>query len=148
MDKKYDIVVVSGGFDPLHKGHIRLFKAAKSLGHKVILGLNSDKWLVEKKGKVFMNWSERAEILRALSDVDEVLSFDDRDGTALGILVRVKQLYPECSLVFANGGQKTAENVPETGYCNAYKIDMMFNMGGGKVQSSSNLIDGACKIDN
>ena len=75
--KKYDIVVVSGGFDPIHKGHIRLFKAAKSLGHKVICGLNSDMWLVNKKGKAFMSFSERSEILQSIRYIDDVISFKD-----------------------------------------------------------------------
>jgi cytidyltransferase-like protein len=141
MDKKYDIIIVSGGFDPLHKGHVRLFKAAKNNGHKVILGLNSDKWLVEKKGKAFMDWAERAEILRELRNIDEVISFNDSDGTALDLLSRVKQLYPELSIAFANGGEKKESTLPEAGFCSAYKIDLLFNMGGSKVQSSSDLIN-------
>ena len=71
-NKKFDIVVVSGGFDPVHKGHIRMFKGAKNLGHKVICGLNSDKWLVNKKGKSFMSFSERAEILESIKYIDDI----------------------------------------------------------------------------
>ena len=141
MDKQYDIVIVSGGFDPLHKGHIRLFKAAKNRAHKVILGLNSDNWLVMKKGKSFQNWAERAEILRELSSIDEVMSFNDSDGTALDLLVRVQRLYPELSIAFANGGTRNSQNTPEAGFCAAYQIELLFNMGGSKVQSSSELIN-------
>ena len=79
IDKKYDIMILSGGFDPIHKGHVRMFKAAKNMAHKVILGLNSDSWLVRKKGKTFMNWAERAEILRGFKYIDEVVAFNDDD---------------------------------------------------------------------
>jgi len=142
--KKYDIVVVSGGFDPIHKGHIRLFKAAKSLGHKVICGLNSDMWLVNKKGKTFMSFSERSEILQSIRYIDDVISFkDDSDGSAIELLVRVKSLYPEKNISFANGGDREEGNTPEKGFCDAYNIDMLWNIGGNKVQSSTNLINRA-----
>lgn len=136
--KKYDIVVLSGGFDPLHRGHIRLFKAAKSMGYKIIVGLNSDKWLVKKKGQVFMNYAERAEILNAIQYIDEVMSFNDEDGTAMELLYRIKTLYPECSIAFGNGGNTTPENVPEKTYCKAYKIDMLWNLGGGLIKKAFN----------
>jgi D-beta-D-heptose 7-phosphate kinase/D-beta-D-heptose 1-phosphate adenosyltransferase len=142
--KKYDIVVVSGGFDPVHKGHIRMFKAAKSLGHKVVCGLNSDQWLVNKKGRAFMSFSERAEILESIRYIDDVLSFkDDSEGSAIELLIRVHSLYPEKSIAFANGGDRVDGNTPEKGFCNAYSIDMLWNMGGGKIQSSSELIEKA-----
>lgn len=140
--KKYDIIVVSGGFDPIHKGHIRLFKASKSMAHKVICGLNSDQWLVNKKGKSFMSFAERAEILNSVRYVDEVISFKDNDeGSAVELLVRIKSLYPELSIAFANGGDRVDGNTPEKGFCNAYNIDMLWNIGGGKVQSSTDLIN-------
>lgn len=131
---KYDIVIVSGGFDPVHKGHIKLFKAAKKLGIKVICGLNSDKWLVNKKGKVYMNFSERKEILESIRYIDEVISFgDDDSGTAINLLMRIQMLYPEASIAFANGGDRVEENTPEKGFCRAYNIDMLWNVGGGKI---------------
>ena len=139
-EKKYDIMILSGGFDPVHKGHVRMFKAAKNMAHKVIVGANSDGWLVRKKGKAFMNWSERAEILKAFKYVDEVMNFNDVDGGAMDLLTRIQRLYPECSLAFGNGGDRTAGNIPEKGYCDAYNIDLVFNVGGGKVQSSSTLV--------
>tara|TARA_B110000503_G_scaffold116012_1_gene174718 strand:+ start:324 stop:758 length:435 start_codon:yes stop_codon:yes gene_type:complete len=138
--KKYDIVVISGGFDPVHKGHIRLFKGAKGLGHKVIVGLNSDKWLVNKKGKPFMNFTERSEILNAFQYVDEIMDFQDEDGTAIELLIRIQRLYPKCNIAFANGGDREKTNTPEQGFCYAYNIDMLWKVGGGKVQSSSELI--------
>jgi len=139
IDKKYDIMILSGGFDPIHKGHVRMFKAAKNMSHKVILGLNSDNWLVRKKGKTFMNWAERAEILRGFKYIDEVVSFNDDDESAMDLLVRIQRLYPECSLSFGNGGDRTERNIPEMAYCGAYNIALEFYVGGGKVQSSSSL---------
>jgi len=141
MDKKYDIVIISGAFGPIHRGHVRLFKGAKAIGHKVILGLNSDQWVVDKRGKVFMDWAERAEVLREFRNVDDVMSFDDSDGTALDLIMRVKKLYPEMKIAFANGGGRTEKNTPESGMCSAYGIDMVFNAGGGIVQSSTDIIE-------
>jgi cytidyltransferase-like protein len=141
MDKKYDIVIISGAFGPIHRGHVRLFKGAKAIGHKVILGLNSDQWVVDKRGKVFMDWAERAEVLREFKNVDDVMSFDDSDGTALDLILRVKKLYPEMKIAFANGGGRTENNTPESGMCSAYGIDMVFNAGGGIVASSTQIIE-------
>jgi len=143
--KKYDIMILSGGFDPIHKGHVRLFKAAKNMADKVIIGLNSDKWLVKKKEKVFMNYAERAEILMAFKYVDQIIAFNDDDGTAMDLLVRIQRLYPECNLAFGNGGNRTENNVPEKGFCNAYKIDLIWQLGGGKVQNSDKLIEALIK---
>jgi len=140
-DKKYDIVIISGAFGPIHRGHVRLFKGAKSIGHKVVLGLNSDAWVVKNRGQVFMDWSERAEVLREFRNVDEVVSFNDSDGTALDLIMRVKQLYPELKIAFANGGSRNEKNTPESGMCAAYGIDMVFNAGGGIVASSTKLIE-------
>lgn len=140
-DKKYDIVIISGAFGPIHRGHVRLFKGAKAIGHKVILGLNSDEWVVNNRGQVFMDWAERAEVLREFSNVDEVFSFNDTDGTALDLISRVKQLYPGLKLAFANGGNRTQSNTPEKGMCNAYGIDMIFNAGGGIIASSTEIIE-------
>ena len=140
--KKYDIVIVSGGFDPVHKGHVRMFKEAKTLGYKVICGANSDQWLVNKKGKAFMSFAERSEILKAFEDIDEVMSFqDDIEGSAINLLTQVQQLYPNCTIAFANGGDRTNKNTPEKGFCTAYNIDMIWNVGGGKIQSSSELLE-------
>lgn len=138
--KKYDIMILSGGFDPVHKGHVRMFKAAKNMARKVIVGINSDAWLVRKKGKSFMNFAERAEIVNAFRYVDEVMMFSDNDDTAIQLLTHIQQLYPNCSIAFGNGGDKTESNVPEKGFCNAYNIDMVYKLGGGKIQSSSELI--------
>ena len=107
------IVLVTGGFDPLHSGHIAYFKAAKSLGNKLIVGLNSDEWLTRKKCKPFMQFNERIEIINELSVVDEVISFDDSDDTACGAIYKTLATKPGVEIVFANGGDRVDGNVPE-----------------------------------
>ncbi len=144
-DKKYDIVILSGGFDPIHKGHVRMFKAAKNMAYKVIVGCNTDEWLVKKKGKAFMNYAERSEIVKAFKYVDEVMAFNDGDGSAIDLVMRVQGLYPTFSIAFGNGGDRTEKNTPEKGFCESYNIDMLYHVGGNKVQSSSELIEHGLK---
>ena len=107
------IVLVTGGFDPLHSGHIAYFKAAKELGDILIVGLNSDEWLERKKGRAFMPWNERLCIINNLSMVDEVYTFDDEDNSAKHFIQQVQAHYPGSELIFANGGDRTANNIPE-----------------------------------
>lgn len=133
-------VAVSGGFDPIHIGHIRLFKQAKMLGDELIVILNNDNWLMDKKGFVFMSQDERREILLALRDVDGVVITDhqpgDTDRSVTNVLAAIRPA------IFANGGDRKLDNIPETGVCEEYGIEMLFNLGeGGKVQSSSWLTD-------
>ena len=98
------IIIVSGGFDPIHSGHIAYFKSARSHGDKLLVALNSDAWLENKKGKFFMPFNERKAIIDSISCVDEVIDFDDDDkGTAINALEKVKILYPDDNLFFANG---------------------------------------------
>lgn len=127
--KTYDIIVISGGFDPLKRGHINLFRSAERLGYKIILGLNSDEWLVQNNGKVNMCWADRSHILRSIKYIDEVIHFNDLDGTAVDLLTKVKQLYPTMKIAFANGGEMTEDVLPEKGFCKAYGIDMLWNIG-------------------
>ena len=108
------IIVVSGGFDPIHSGHIAYFKSAKKLGDKLIVALNSDNWLINKKGKYFMPFGERKEIVENLSVVDQVIDFDDDDlGSATKALIKIKEMYPDDEITFANGGDRNKENIPE-----------------------------------
>ena len=99
------IVLVTGGFDPIHSGHIAYFKSAKKLGDKLVVGLNSDKWLVQKKGSAFLPINERTEIVSNLSVVDETIEFeDDEYNSAANAITVVAEKYPNHKIIFANGG--------------------------------------------
>ena len=139
-----NVIIVSGGFDPVHKGHIRMFREAANLGHQVIVGLNSDEWLSRKKGKPFMIWEARAEILESCKFVNQVLPFDDDDETADDLIKKVCSLYRDLdvNVYFANGGDRGKGNVPELDVCKDLNVVMLWGIGGGKIQSSSWLING------
>ena len=129
------VVAVSGGFDPLHVGHVRMMQEARKLGTRLVVIVNGDEFLVRKKGYAFMPLAERMEILRALRDVDEVVAVVDADQTVCETLRLVK---PH---VFANGGdRRDMADIPEAGVCRELGIEMVFTVGGGKVQSSSDLV--------
>ena len=101
------IIIVSGGFDPIHSGHIAYFKSARKLGDKLIVALNSDEWLANKKGKFFMPFFERKAIVKNLSCVDLVIDFEDDElGSATNALYKIKEMYPDDKLIFANGGDR------------------------------------------
>lgn len=132
------IIIVSGGFDPLHSGHIAYFKSAKELGDKLIVALNSDEWLVKKKSKFFMPFLERKEIVESLSCVDQVIDFkDDELGSATNALIKVKEMFPEDEIVFANGGDRNKENIPEM---SVNDIEFKFGVGGDDKRNSSSWI--------
>ena len=131
------IVVVSGGFDPVHSGHIRLIKAARLLGDQLIVGINSDEWLARKKGRAFMPWPERLSVLNNLKPVDEVYTFDDEDGTACHLLQQVRAHYPNDKIVFANGGDRTPDNIPEMSIPG---VEFAFGVGGADKANSSSWI--------
>ena len=133
------IVLVTGGFDPLHSGHIEYFKEARQLGDKLIVGLNSDAWLARKKGRAFMPGHERSAIIENLKMVDGVILFNDDDNTAVEAIKNVKQLYPNDQVIFANGGDRNAGNIPEM-----LIPDVLFKFGVGgtnKANSSSWILD-------
>jgi D-beta-D-heptose 7-phosphate kinase/D-beta-D-heptose 1-phosphate adenosyltransferase len=133
--KKKKVIAVSGGFDPVHIGHIRMFKESKKYAKKLVVILNSDDFLKRKKGFVFMPFHERKEVLESIKYVDKVVAAIDKDQTVCKTLEWLK---PD---IFANGGDRTSDNIPEFETCKKYKIEMMFNVGGGKVESSSKLIE-------
>ena len=139
-----NIIILSGGFDPVHKGHIRMFREAANLGANVIIGLNSDEWLSRKKGKPFMSWSERAEILESCKFVNQVWSMVDDDDTASDIIKQVARTYKDkdVNIYFANGGDRGKGNVPEMDICKDLNVVMLWGIGGCKIQSSSWLING------
>lgn len=131
-------VLVSGGFDPIHKGHVRLFKAAKELGTELIVVVNNDNWLRAKKGYAFMSELERVEIIESIRYVDKVfLTRHNVNDTDTSICHMIAELRPD---VFANGGDRVEGNIPEYELCNSLSIQMAFNVGGGKVNSSSELV--------
>ncbi len=132
----YTVAVVSGGFDPVHSGHISMINDAAVLGRVVVL-LNSDEWLTRKKGKPFMPFAERKNILENFKNVTMVLGFDDSDNTAIDGLERVKALYPNHPIVFCNGGDRTKENIPEM---QVDGITFAFGIGGSHKANSSSWI--------
>lgn len=134
------VVLVTGGFDPLHSGHIAYFKAAKALGNYLVVGLNSDEWLTRKKGKPFMPWSERAEIIKNLSVVDEVIPFNDNDNSAKDAIYKLINRYSEQKLIFANGGDRTPDNIPEYIYKDTPWVQFEFGVGGSDKKNSSSWI--------
>ena len=132
------IIIVSGGFDPIHSGHIAYFKSAKDLGDKLIVALNSDAWLVNKKGKFFMPFLERKAIVENLACVDLVVDFEDDElGSATNALIKVKEMYPDDQIIFANGGDRNKENIPEMSVDN---ISFQFSVGGDNKKNSSSWI--------
>lgn len=131
------IVLVTGGFDPIHSGHIAYFKAAKALGNKLIVGVNSDNWLMNKKDRPFMPYEERANIVRNLKFVDEVIAFDDQDGTAIQAIRKVKANYPNENIIFANGGDRNEDNIPEM---EERDVTFIFGVGGSEKKNSSSWI--------
>ena len=133
------VVLVTGGFDPLHSGHIAYFKAARQLGDKLVVGLNTDAWLERKKGRAFMPISERTPIIQNLSMVDHCVLFNDDDNTSIEAIKNVKMMYPDADIIFANGGDRTAENIPEMVFDD---VTFEFGVGGdNKANSSSWILD-------
>jgi cytidyltransferase-like protein len=132
------LIVVSGGFDPIHSGHIAYFRSAKSLGDKLIVALNSDAWLEKKKGKYFMPLHERKTIVEAIKYVDEVISFeDDEIGSCINALETIKKNYPNEEIYFANGGDRNGKNIPEM---SVLDIKFLFSVGGDDKKNSSSWI--------
>ena len=132
MKKK--LIAVSGGFDPMHKGHVRMIREASKHGDVVVI-LNSDDWLERKKGYKFMNFEERSYIARSIKGVILTSGVDDHDGTVCEALRRIKPDF------FANGGDRYDTNTPEMDVCKELGIEMLWNIGGGKEQSSSSLVN-------
>ena len=135
------IVLVTGGFDPLHSGHIAYFRAAKQLGDTLVVGVNSDAWLIRKKGRAFMPWLERMNIVKNIKDVDSVLEFNDDDGSAKQAIKLARQTWPDHRIVFANGGDRTDANIPEMEFEDA-NLEFVFGVGGfNKANSSSWILE-------
>jgi len=139
-NKKEIVVAVSGGFDPIHIGHVRMFKEAKALGDKLVVIMNNDNWLKKKKGFAFMPEKERAELIRNIKWVDDVILTGHKPNPSdMYVCAELKKLKPD---IFANGGDRKLDNIPEVPVCEEIGCKMVFNVGrGGKIQSSSRLLE-------
>lgn len=133
------VVLITGGFDPLHSGHIAYIKAARSLGSILVVGVNSDAWLERKKGRAFMPFSERSEIIKNLHQVHRVIEFNDDDETAKDAIIQTRKLFPMDEIIFANGGDRTADNIPEMDVKDN-KLIFKFGVGGENKKNSSSWI--------
>lgn len=131
------IVLCTGGYDPLHSGHTAYFRAARELGDKLIVGVNSDAWLTRKKGRAFMPWEERANIIGHMHVVDRVINFNDDDGSSIDAIRKVKEIFPNHQIIFANGGDRTANNIPEMVFDD---VEFVFGVGGEDKKNSSSWI--------
>ncbi len=133
-----NIVVVSGGYDPIHSGHIAYFKAAKALGDELIVGINSDEWLIRKKGKAFMPMHERQAVVQSIRYVDYAIQFNDDDDSAILLLKLVKQTWPNDKIIFANGGDRNESNNREI---SVEDVKFVYGVGGSmKLNSSSKIL--------
>ena len=133
------VVIVSGGFDPIHSGHIEHFKEAKKLGDILIVGLNSDEWLTRKKGKPFMPIEERMAVIRELRMVDSAVAFNDDNNSSIDLIKNTLVLFDD--VLFANGGDRTQDNIPEIDeFDKDPRVQFAFGVGGTHKQNSSSWI--------
>ena len=136
-----ELVLVRGGFDPIHSGHIYLIQEASKYGDVIVL-LNSDKWLREKKGREFLPFVERETIMKSIKNVIDVLSFDDSDKTCVDGINKVIKKYPNHKIIFANGGDRNNETTPrpEKKFCDENNITTIWEIGGKNKSNSSSQI--------
>ena len=133
------VSLVTGGFDPIHSGHISYFERAKDLSNYLVVGINTNEWLTRKKGQYFLPWIERAEIIRHLDMVDAVISWDDEDDSALGAIAKCLEISEQ--VVFCNGGDRTKTNIPEAmGYADDPRVEFKYGIGGEDKMNSSSWI--------
>ena len=136
------VAVVSGGFDPLHPGHVKMFADARKYGQIVIAGINSDDWLTRKKGKPFMKFEDRHYLVQSNQYVDLAMGFNDDDDTAINLLYKVSQAFSDCFITFCNGGDRGDSNTPEYDHFKSdSRFHCAFGVGGDyKYASSSDLL--------
>ena len=136
------VSLVTGGFDPIHSGHISYFKRAKDLSNYLVVGVNTEEWLTRKKGQYFQSWKERAEIIRHLDMVDAVISWDDEDNSASGAIAKCLEIAE--TVIFANGGDRGKDNTPEVDkYGDHPCVEFAWGIGGDdKMNSSSWILHG------
>lgn len=140
MNSVNDIVVFTGGFDPVHSGHIACINDARQYG-RIVLGLNSDEWLIRKKGKPFMNFSERKSVLEQFKNILAVIGFDDSDDSSCDAISKVLDLFPNSKIIFVNGGDRKSTNTPEFNrFKDNPRVEFKFGVGGENKQNSSRWI--------
>ena len=133
------VSLVTGGFDPIHSGHIRYFERAKDLSNYLVVGLNGDPWLKRKKGQYFQSWTERADIIRHLNMVDAVVSWDDVDDSACGAIEKCLEISQ--TVVFCNGGDRAKDNTPELDkFGDNDRVKFEWAVGGTEKMNSSSWI--------
>ena len=133
------VSLVTGGFDPIHSGHVAYFERAKDLSDYLVVGLNTNEWLTRKKGQYFLPWIERAEIIRHLDMVDAVISWDDSDESACGAIAKCLEISE--TVIFCNGGDRIKTNTPEIrGYGDDARVEFKFAIGGDDKMNSSSWI--------
>ena len=134
-----NIILISGGFDPIHSGHIKLINDASKYGDVIVL-LNSDEWLRNKKGKEFLSFDERKIIMKNIKGVIDVIEFDDSDKTCIDGIKKAKSLYKNNIIKFANGGDRNNENTAEKEFCDKNDVETLFGIGGNDKSNSSSWI--------
>ena len=133
------VVIVSGGFDPIHSGHIEHFKEAKKLGDILIVGLNSDEWLTRKKGKPFLPLEEILAVVKSMRPVDSAVPFNDDNDSSIDLIKKALVLFDD--VLFANGGDRTQDNIPEIyEFDKDPRVQFAFGVGGSHKQNSSSWI--------
>ena len=133
------VSLVTGGFDPIHSGHLRYFERAKDFSDYLVVGLNGDPWLKRKKGQYFQCWTESADIIRHLDMVDAVISWDDADDSAIGAISKCLEISDK--VIFCNGGDRIKTNIPEIlGYGDDPRVEFKFGIGGEDKMNSSSWI--------
>ncbi len=125
----------------MHVGHLRMIQESAKMAQIVVAGVNSDEWLMRKKGYVFMPHEERVEMVQGIRGVSKAMAFDDDDNSACDLLRRVRVLWPNFKVAFANGGDRTSDNIPEIPIAEELDVHLIWGVGGGKVQSSSDLVN-------
>ena len=148
MKKEYKVMLVSGGFDPVHKGHLQMIESAREYAEEVWVILNNNSWLKEKKGKAFMSEREREYIMSQIKGVTRTFICNPRtptdktvnDGIYSAVMAYRRDYDEPLSMAFGNGGDRVLGNIPEEDYCNSMNVDMIWNLG-KKVQSSSWLLE-------